>query len=165
MNDQDSIDRMLAGWQRTRPDVDARALAVVQRLIRGGRRAERRLEELVAVQGLRVRGDYETLGALRRAEPASLTPHQLAAETQVSSAGMTSRLDRLEANGYVVRTADTADRRSVNVALTDAGRRLVDDLFAVSATEQALMLDGLKRAEIAQLGELLHRILRNLDDR
>lgn len=161
----DSIDRMTARWGETRPEVDVTPLGVVQRIIKAGRLAEARLRDALAVRGVRVRGDYETLAALRRNEPASLTPHELATETLVSSAGMTSRLDRLEAGGYVQRRTDSLDRRSVNVTLTDAGRDLTDDLFTLSLGEQAAMLAGFKPAELARLAGDLHRLLVNLGDR
>lgn len=161
----DSIDRMTARWGETRPEVDVTPLGVVQRIIKAGRLAEARLRDALAVRGVRVRGDYETLAALRRNEPASLTPHELATETLVSSAGMTSRLDRLEAGGFIERHTDSVDRRSVNVTLTDAGRALIDDLFMVSVEEQAAMLSGFEPAAVADLADGLHRFLVNLGDR
>lgn len=46
---------------------------------------------------------------------------------QIPRPQMTHLIDRLESLGIVARQADTADRRSVNIALTDQGRRILDE--------------------------------------
>src|SRR4051794_24749852 len=47
-------------------------------------------------------------------------------QLMLSSAGVTSRLDRLERRGFVQRLPDPDDRRGVIVELTDAGVEIVD---------------------------------------
>jgi DNA-binding MarR family transcriptional regulator len=44
----------------------------------------------------------------------------------LSSAGITSRLDRLEKRGYVKRTRHPNDRRGVLVELTESGRHVLE---------------------------------------
>src|SRR3546814_19143622 len=45
----------------------------------------------------------------------------LARAAELNPGAMTRLLDRLEAKGLVVRTADPTDRRALNIDLTDAG--------------------------------------------
>lgn len=49
----------------------------------------------------------------------------LAASEFVSQPGMTMLLSRLEEEGWVVRRPDACDGRVVNVAITPAGRRML----------------------------------------
>jgi DNA-binding MarR family transcriptional regulator len=44
----------------------------------------------------------------------------------VTSGAITNRIDRLVAKGLVTRDLDPTNRRAVRIALTPAGRRLVD---------------------------------------
>ena len=64
------------------------------------------------------------LAALRRLTEAggSLPLGQLAERLACVKSNVTQLVDRLEADGLVSRTADTADRRSRLAVLTDAGR-------------------------------------------
>src|SRR3989442_12972113 len=68
------------------------------------------------------RGEFDVLAALRRSGPPyTLIPSELSKTLMLSRAGMTSRLDRLEAAGFVERTLDPNDRRSFRIRLTDKG--------------------------------------------
>ena len=50
--------------------------------------------------------------------------NELASELNVTSPGVTQLVTGLERKGYVQRTMDQTDRRSVNVLLTDEGRAI-----------------------------------------
>jgi DNA-binding MarR family transcriptional regulator len=86
----------------------------------------------------------------------------------MSRAGMTNRLDRLEAAGYVERTLDPADRRSFRITLTDAGREIVDETM----TEHAANLHRLAKDvaqdidedELASLSSALGKLLARMAD-
>jgi len=52
---------------------------------------------------------------------------------------MTALLDRMEEKGLVTRQADTHDRRTVHVFLTEAGRRLQPDVEAAAEKLHALI--------------------------
>src|SRR5258708_25363177 len=73
------------------------------------------------------RGEVGVLAALRFAGPKQqLSPTRLFKGLMLSSAGITSRLDRLEERGYVKRSPHPDDRRGVLVQLTDSGRHVLD---------------------------------------
>ena len=85
------------------------------------------------------------------AEP--LTPSEISDRTLISSATMTSTLDRLERQGLVRRLPNPEDRRSVLVEVTEAGRDLCDRFLpGINALQIAVMSD-LEPAERHQLLE------------
>ena len=98
-------------------------------------------------------GDFDVLASLRRAgEPCALTPGELAATTMVTSGAVTKRVDRLEAQGYVTRTVSSDDGRSRTIALTPAGRALIDDLFPRHVENERRLLAGLSADEPGRPG-------------
>ncbi|PWW23908.1 winged helix DNA-binding protein [Geodermatophilus normandii] len=78
---------------------------------------------------------------------------------------MTSRLDRLERAGHLVRTADPADRRALLVRLTDAGRALVDEAVTAGLAEQQRLLGGMSPAAVRRLDDLLRDLLASVEER
>ena len=72
----------------------------------------------------------------------------------LTSGSITSAIDRLEARQLVRRTGDPEDRRSRIVALTPAGRRLIQKAFRKHATDMEhtlAVLSGWDRAELVRL--------------
>ena len=65
------------------------------------------------------------LGVLYRHGPHTLS--ELAERERVSAPSMNRTVNCLEESGYLTRTADDVDRRKVNIALTDAGRDVVEE--------------------------------------
>ena len=88
-----------------------------------------RIEQLMADHGI-TRGIFDVLTTLRRAgTPHTLAPRQIARSLLLSGAGLTSRLDRLEADKLIVRLPDPHDGRGLKVRLTPKGLRLVDRIL------------------------------------
>jgi DNA-binding MarR family transcriptional regulator len=81
----------------------------------------------------------------------------------LSSAGVTSRIDRLERRGLVRRLPDPDDRRGVIVELTDEGVKLVDEAVAAVADSDRQLLERLDADEVAALQELLRKLLGALE--
>jgi DNA-binding MarR family transcriptional regulator len=160
--DLDHVGRIMAQWHRERPDLDVSPQGVIGRL---HRLAMRLTEELVAVYaqyGLG-EGEFDVLATLRRAgAPYELTPGDLARWTMVSSGAVTKRVDRCVEQGWVTRRVSDSDHRGRVVALTDAGRELIDRAFeAHLANEHRLvgLLDELERTRLAHLLEKWGRAL------
>ncbi|GAA3423647.1 MarR family winged helix-turn-helix transcriptional regulator [Streptosporangium sandarakinum] len=65
--------------------------------------------------------DFETLLRLARSPGGRLRMSDLAAQTSLSTSGMTRVVDRLERDGLVARQACPEDRRASYAAITDAG--------------------------------------------
>lgn len=162
---QDYTDRALEEWQTFRPELDASASAVVNRVLRLAQYLRSELDEVGAAFGLSTKGDFDTLAALRRHGPRhELSPTQLAEAALITTGGMTSRLDRLEDGGLVERRADPSDRRALLVCLTDAGRRVVDEVLESSLEKQQYLLEGLSPDEIETLARILRQLLVHLGD-
>jgi len=151
------------GWLRLRPDDDLKGLGVVHGLIWSGRLAEDLLERTAVASGLRRRGDYEVLDLLRRAEPALLTPLQVAQRLLTSQSGMTGKLDRLERQGLIQRSPDPEDRRAIRLGITDSGRALIDEAFTTSLSVYQSMLSEFSPSEVKNCEALLEKLLTRLD--
>jgi DNA-binding MarR family transcriptional regulator len=104
------------------------------------------------------------LAALRFAGPKQqLSPTRLFKGLMLSSAGITSRLDRLEKRGYVKRNRHPSDRRGVLVELTDEGRKVLEEAVAANASHERELVAGLDVAERRSLAGLLRKLLASLE--
>ncbi|MFD1934890.1 MULTISPECIES: MarR family winged helix-turn-helix transcriptional regulator [Nonomuraea] len=73
--------------------------------------------------------DFGTLIRLARSPEQSLRMGDLAAQTGLSTSGVTRVVDRLERDGLVVRQACATDRRASYAALTDKGAEKLQALL------------------------------------
>ena len=74
---------------------------------------------------------------------------------------LTPILKKLEQKGYLARRRDPGDQRSLLVSLTPAGEALKD--AALSVPERMANCLGLSGEEAARLGELIGKVLENLE--
>ena len=159
----DLTDRVLTGWRGARPELEVGALQVTGRLSRIGPLLARRQESVFSRFGLN-RGEVGALSALRIAGPPHrLSPTRLGRGLMLSSAGVTSRIDRLERRGLVRRLADPGDRRGVIVELTDQGLEVVDEAVAAVTISDRQLLERLDTEEIEQLEGLLRKLIGGLE--
>uniref|UniRef100_A0AAU2K3C0 MarR family transcriptional regulator n=1 Tax=Streptomyces sp. NBC_00049 TaxID=2903617 RepID=A0AAU2K3C0_9ACTN len=151
----DHVARIQAEWARERPDLDVSPQGVIGRLHRLGLLLTDRLCLVYRRFGLS-EGEFDVLAALRRAgEPFERAPGELAAHTMVTTGAMTKRIDRLERDGLVTRRRSAADGRGRVVALTPAGRELIDRAFTEHMRNERALLEGLDPEEAARLEALL----------
>lgn len=159
----DRVARIQAEWRRERPDLDVSPQGVIGRLHRVGALLTDQLTALYQRFGLS-EGEFDVLAALRRAgSPFERAPGELAAFTMVTTGAMTKRLDRLEAAGLVTRRPSAADGRGRVVALTPAGRELIDEAFAAHMRNEQRLLADLTPTEAEQLERLLTLWLARLE--
>jgi len=115
----------------------------------------RELEERVFVpHGLNAQ-QYNALRVLRSVHPAPLAASALGARLVSRAPDMTRLLDRLEDRGLVERQRSVTSRRSVEVRITAAGRRLVGRLAGAVRRCGVDQLGHLDRSALARLIELL----------
>lgn len=94
------------------------------------------------------------------AEQGPQAPKQLVKRLSLSAPKLSMVLDRMEARGLVRRSPDAADRRSVQVSLTEEGAR-----FSVALVPEARRMEqGLKKRLGASDHAMLIRLLRRLAD-
>lgn len=159
----DEVDRLVAAWQRERPDLDAAPMQVLSRVTRLARHLDRARRQAFMAHRLET-WEFDVLSALRRAgSPYELSPGRLLRETMVTSGTMTNRVDRLVAKGLVERLPDPADRRGVLVRLTDAGRQRVDAALDGLLEHERLLLADLTGEERSQLADLLRTVVARFD--
>jgi DNA-binding PadR family transcriptional regulator len=94
-----------------------------------------------------------------------LSPTHLYETVMISSGGMTNRLDRLERTGLVERRPDPNDRRGKLIALTDAGKRVIDETIDRHVANEERILSVLTLAEQKKLNALLRKLIAGLQRR
>src|SRR5262249_19426175 len=77
----------------------------------------------------------------------------------LAPASVTGRVDGLERRGYVRRTHSTADRRRIDVELTDEGHAAWLGAMDVLGHEEYRLLGTLDAGERRQLSDLLRRVM------
>lgn len=139
------------------------AVETVGRLLDAAARVTRdHMNPLLAEADLNV-GEFDVLTPLRRAgAPYVLSPTQLYEAALISSAGMTDRLDRLERAGLVERRPNPNDRRGRQIALTAAGKAVIDDMIGRMVAMETKMLSVLTETEQKRLNALLKKLLTGL---
>ncbi|WP_280138678.1 MarR family winged helix-turn-helix transcriptional regulator [Trujillonella endophytica] len=163
MTERDGVDAIIDQWAAERPDLETLAMAVFGRIYRAARVAGDAQERFHARFGI-TRADFDVLATLRRAGgPDGLSPGRLTAEMMLSSGGTTSRLDRLEKAGHIVRTPDPADRRALQVRLTDGGRALIDEAVGAGLEQQQQMLAGLPEDRLRRIADDLRDVLASVE--
>ncbi|MEY9929860.1 DNA-binding MarR family transcriptional regulator [Catenulispora sp. GP43] len=152
---EDRVAQIQEEWRRERPDLDVSPQAVIGRLHRLAARLTAELTLVYERYGLG-EGEFDVLAALRRAgDPFERAPGELAAHTMVTTGAMTKRIDRLEQAGLVTRRRADSDGRGRVVALTDAGRRLIDEAFTAHMRNEHRLLAVLTPDESGALATLL----------
>jgi DNA-binding MarR family transcriptional regulator len=158
-DDLDHVGRIQQQWMRERPDLDVTPQGVYGRLHRLADRLREELEVEFRRHGLG-EGEFDVLAALRRAgSPYELAPGELARYTMVTTGAATKRIDRLEAAGLVSRRVSDQDARGRVIALTEAGRRVIDDAFSAHIANEHRLLAPLSDQDRADLERLLTKWL------
>jgi DNA-binding MarR family transcriptional regulator len=159
----DRADLAIEQWARERPDLLSLPMAVLGRLSEASERVMRdHLNPLFAEEGLQP-GEFDVLATLRRSgDPYMLSPTRLYEAAMISSGGMTNRLDRLERAGLIERRPDPGDRRGKLIALTAAGRRVIDGAITRHVANEERLLSVLTSAEQETLNALLRKLIAGL---
>lgn len=102
---------------------------------------------------------FDTLHSLITGPDATATPAELADRCDVTRAGMTSRLDRLEHEGLVSRTPDPNDRRSTIIKPTPAGEEIWNRVVNAWGTGEQELFTALTSHQMTQLNDLMRKVL------
>jgi DNA-binding MarR family transcriptional regulator len=89
----------------------------------------------------------------------STTTAGLCQELRHDSGAMTRLIDQLEERGFIVRRRKSDDRRVVDLALTAAGRKMVESLVPLTVDTLNDALADFTKADLQQLQTLLRRII------
>lgn len=154
----DHVDDIIDQWHRERPDVDVSGMAIIGRIARLNQLLRPRLNAVFAEHDLEA-WEFDVLATLRRnGAPHQLTPGELLASMMITSGAMTNRITRLEARGFVERTASPADGRQVLVGLTAQGLETVDAALVDHAANELDIISALSPRQQEQLVKLLRTL-------
>ena len=159
------VDRILEQWGRVRPDLDVTPMGLTGRLKRIARILDREMEPVFAEHGLNL-ASFDVLATLLRSgEPFQLSPGELIENTMVTSGTMTNRIDQLVKAGLVERVPNPEDGRSVHIALTKKGRRVIDRAIEDHVQNLHRLTEGIGDTEFKRLDRLLQGYLDALEAR
>ncbi|MFG1919186.1 MarR family winged helix-turn-helix transcriptional regulator [Micromonospora sp. NPDC048898] len=153
----DTVDSHIERWLPVVPHLDTDVEGAVTRMIKLTRHLRSVKERVLVELDLPVH-EYDTLHALagRRGRAA---PSDLAADLAMAPASITARVDALLRRGFVRRIPSTADRRRVDVELTDEGEAAWRGAMEIQGAEEHRLLGALTATERRQLADLLRRVL------
>jgi len=159
---QKTASTVLDEWHSARPELDLGPLGLFAALAQVYWLTAPDIERLMAVYGI-TRGMFDVLTTLRRVGPPYiLGPKKLSKSLLLSGAGITNRLDRLEARKLIRRLPDPDDRRGLRIELTPAGLKLVDRILPQLIRLERSMASGLTEKKIASLMQLLDEFAQHL---
>jgi DNA-binding MarR family transcriptional regulator len=151
----DHVDRIIAQWNKARPDLDVGPMATIGRLSRLSVLLRQEMEKTWKTYGLNP-ASFDVLATLRRSgKPDGLSPGALLELTMVTSGTMTNRVDQLVKSGLVERAPNPNDKRGFLIRLTDAGFAIIDRAVTDHVATQHRLMQGLSSTDQAALDTLL----------
>jgi len=102
----------------------------------------------------------KVLAYLQRSE--GISQKRLAGLTDTDPMTMARTLERMEADGWIERKPDPADRRARQLFLKPQGLKLLQGIWRVADRARVVAMTGLSAADRAQLMGLLERVRCNL---
>jgi DNA-binding MarR family transcriptional regulator len=141
----------------------ADGMAMVTSVVRVQQLLLERIDAVLRPLGLTF-ARYEVLRLLSFSSAGAMPMTRLGSLLQVHPTSVTSAVDRLEKQGYVVRSRRESDRRVVLATITDAGRAVVEDATG-GLNSSVFEVPGLSSAELAELTRLLGVLRAGAGDR
>jgi DNA-binding MarR family transcriptional regulator len=102
-------------------------------------------------------GQRRILALLRLKSPVS--QKELLEVCGIRPASLSELLNKMENAGYITRTKDETDKRSVQVSLTEAGRKAADEWENESSNDSSGSFDCLTQEEREQLSAILKKLI------
>ena len=158
--------RASSALQREFPQMDRRATDVLINLIRTDSLVTTTLSRRFRRYGLSLSG-FNALVILRQARE-GVNPHEISDRLLVTRAAVTAILDALEVKRLIRRGKSGVDGRRALIAISPAGRTLLDSLlpehFAAERAMASVLGDNEKDLLISLLGRLQLHIASQADD-
>ncbi|MEU8074267.1 MarR family transcriptional regulator [Catellatospora citrea] len=157
MEPRDRVDAHVARWLPVLPDLDPDVEAAVTRMKKLSDHLRRVREQSLVDFDLQ-RHEFDTLHSLA-GRGGRAAPSELAGDLGMAPATVTGRLDGLEQRGFIRRTPSAADRRRIDIELTESGRAAWLGAMDVLGNEEYRLLGALNAAERRTLADLLRRVM------
>jgi DNA-binding MarR family transcriptional regulator len=155
----DSVDRLIADWNRARPELDFAPVGIVARLARARAHIDAALEAVFARHDLSAPSFAVLVTLARLDRPAGVPQRTLMDELGLTSGTVSVRMDRLEERGLVERRPDPGDRRNTLIVLTERGRLAFERVVPAHLENERRLLVALDDDERATLAALLRKLL------
>jgi DNA-binding MarR family transcriptional regulator len=139
------------------PEIDPVSTAACLMLLRVASDVLAALDDYLAEHDMS-RGRWSVLMLLMRTPELPQNPCELASKAGVTRATMTGLLDGLERDEFVARETVAADRRMLEVRLTDKGRKYVEQVMPQYFMLIRKVMGGLSEAEKEMLISLLTKL-------
>lgn len=150
-----------AEWASSQSEERGRLMAELVTELRAAQDASHQLDDLAArAMGVN-RTDARCVDLIDLA--GRLTAGELARRAGLTSGAVTAVLDRLERSGYVRRIHDRADRRRVQVEITDRAREEAMRVYGPLKDRAAAFLGELGEDDLRLLVEF-HRVSRRVNE-
>ena len=138
-------------------DVDLGVFQLALALTRASNRMARHVESSVHRPRNLTTAGFRILFTIWSCGP--LEAHRIAVLAGLSRASVSSVVNTLERDGYVVRSREQDDRRLVTVSLTGPGADLVRDAYAGQHEVERTLYEDLTEGERGTLARLLESLL------
>ncbi|MCC5971924.1 MAG: MarR family transcriptional regulator [Pararhodobacter sp.] len=140
------------------PSLSKRRLKMWIRMLRLTRTAEADLRDFLRREHDTTLPRFDVMAALYRRREA-LTMSELSRLLLVSNGNATAVVDRLEKDGMARRTPAPTDRRTVHVALTEAGLTAFEAMAQQHEARIDALFSGMTAEDLDALRDILHRAL------
>jgi DNA-binding MarR family transcriptional regulator len=156
----DSVDRLIQehGWAN-HPNLDLEVEGIVNRIHFLAKYLKSSFDDTAQEVGIN-KGELDVLKMLRFGDVQQrLSPSQLSDRLRISTGAMTNRLDRLEEQGLIRRTPDPADRRGIQIELTEQGEKVFTAAIDRQIEKEKALIGPLDAKERERLGGLLRTLM------
>jgi DNA-binding MarR family transcriptional regulator len=143
------------------PSLEPSACVAFLNLLRTGDVVFAAESEFLASRGVS-HGRFTVMMLLNRGCGQASTPAELAEKAGVTRATMTGLIDTLEKDGWVARSSDPQDRRTVLVHFTERGQAVLDAILPDYFRAVSAMMHPLNPQERTQFVELLQKVQRGV---
>jgi DNA-binding MarR family transcriptional regulator len=159
---QDPIRQAHHQWRRHGWDAAADGMAMITSLVRAHQLLMERIDAQLRPLDLTF-ARFEILRLLSFVRSGSMSMTRLGSLLQVHPTSVTSAVERLVRQGYVVRLRREDDRRVILASLTDQGRDIVETATE-SLNREVFERPGLEGDEVLRLTELLRDLRADAGD-
>jgi DNA-binding MarR family transcriptional regulator len=154
-----SVQKKVQQWSKQMPDLNTKPMALIARLQQTTKEINGELCTHFTHYKL-TDASFDVLATLLRAGPPhSLSPSELIEQMHITSGTMTTRIDKLEKKDLVKRKTKKHDKRSVNVALTKKGLKLINEVILEHVKTQEKIVSVFDQQEQLVFNALLEKYL------
>lgn len=98
------------------------------------------------------------------AQKDGVTQLDIVKSTGLKAPTVSISLQKMENDGYVTRTPDNYDLRSVRVLLTDKGRGIYEDAVSYIQKSESKIMKNVSARDVEQLTDILQKIYTNMTE-